>query len=373
MPTVWPFAPMDGYSETLEWNTEVLGARADEQRRARRGAPRQGFSGSYAMDAQQYSRARAIIYGQYDQEILLPVWPELTRVGAISSGAGSIALDTGEADYRAGGQALVWDSDAAFEAVEILSVGGSSLTLDGTLDNNYEAALVMPLRRAMFMNTPSAGRKWAGYSELSAEVEVIDNLDLAASIGLPTYRSMDVMTDAPLLSAGLSDDIRILCEDVDNGVGPRVRSEWQRWIDETATLAWDMPDRTAKWRRGQQKKFWVPTWNADLNVLSNIVPASTAIGISPIGWPNHYGQRDIMIRSTSGVDHYLRVESGSLVGDQEVLTLEAAAGFTLAAANIEFACLLLPMRLAADRISIDHEAGGAARCSVPATSVPLPA
>ena len=382
MAFVWPFCPLDGYRERLEWLTEVMTARAGQQRIARRGAPRQQFEGRYALDAPQYSRARAFMAGQYDQEVLLPVWPELERAGSLSAGAGSIAMDdTAVADYRPGGQALVWESDALHEAVDLSAVGPTSLSLDGTLVNDYDAALVMPLRRAWIMDEPKGSREFAGYIEFAAEFEVIDNLDLAASIGLPTYRGLDVLTDIPKLSAGLSDSVKIVCEDVDNDVGPRARLEWQRWLEQTCMLSWDFTDRAGVWRlreflhrvRGRQKSFWIPTWNADLAILSNIAPASTTVDVTPIGWPDHYDQVDILIRSTAGVDHYLRVDSATTVGAVERLALETAAGFTLAAADVALACFVLPMRLDADRIEIVHEAGGAAQCRVPATTVPLPA
>lgn len=378
---IWPFVPLDGMVEALEWRTDVIRAKSAEQRLALRNAPRQSFEFTHVFHPRQYAIARALAYGIGIQDLFAPVWTEHTALGIVAQGATYLTFDTSYADYRSGGWALLWDTDELFEAVAIAAVSSGGITLSAPVSENYQDAYVMPLRIARTSQGLTLTRTDPELVQAKIAFEAIDGIDLGVDPGYPDYRGHDVMTDASVIAGGLEERVLRESEIIDNDVGVPALDPLYTYQTERFTLSWQVITRQELWdlrrwlhsRRGKQKGFWLPTWNHDFELLQDIGASDTTLTVRAIGYPDHYGVRDIMIRTLTGQHYYTRILSGAAgASGEEILQLESALGVSLARASIDRISLLHFVRFAADRVEILHRADLGASVVVPCEEVPLP-
>lgn len=379
---VWPFVPTQEMTEALEWRTDVIRSKGAEQRLALLDAPRQAFELRHLfLEPRQLARARALAYGIGVDEMAVPAWHEYERLGPVSSGVWTIAVDTTTADYREGGYAVLWEDDETYELLQVESLDASSVTLAASVQSDYSAAYLMPARVARAPQGVSFARQAGNEVRASLNAEAIDGLDLGANPGYPLYRGHAVMTDVSKVSGGIAESVLREVEVLDNGIGvpwfdPRYTLPTERF-----TLAWHVFERAALWdlrrwlhsRRGKQKGFWLPTWNADLELLQNIGAAATTISVRAVGWPDLYGVRDVMFLTHAGQAYYRRI-TGGVAGapGAETLTLEAALGVNLDINEVRIVSLMHFVRQAVDRVELQHTAQEGSRVSVQCEEVPLP-
>lgn len=378
---VWPFIPGQEVNEALEWRTDVIRARGTEQRIALRTAPRQSFEFSHPLTQRQYARARALIYGVGLGELLLPVWPERTRL-SVSAGATSIAFDTAGCDYRDGGSVVLWANDEQHEAVTIDAVSPGGLTLAAPVAQDYASALVMPARLATAPEGLSAARGHGDDIRARLSFLVVgDSIDLGADPGYAQYRGHAVMTDPSIIAGALDEAVLREFESLDNEAGVIFRDRTTRQPTQRFSLAWHVFTRAALWdlrrwlhsRRGKQKGFWLPTWAQDFSPTLPIDAADTTITVRAMGYPALYGVRDVMIRTVAGATYYRRILSAAAGGSgTEVLTIDSALGADVPVNAIARMSLLHFVRHAADRVEILHAAAAGAAVSIPCEEVPEP-
>ena len=378
---IWPFVPRQELLESLEWRTDVIRAKAAEQRIALRPAPRQGVEFRHFLDERQFARARAMVYGVGSEQFGVPVWWEHASVASISSGATSISIDTTAADYRSGGFALIWEDDETFEQVEVDSVSDTAIALATAVQSTYRNAFVMPLRVGRSAQGMSAVRTEPGAVSAVMRFDLDERRDLGDESGLPVYRGHSVLLDCPVVGGGLNEQFLREIEVIDNETGVPVYEPLFAQSAQRFTLSWRPGTRAELWslrqwfhaRRGRQKGFWVPTRNADLELLSAVAAADTTITVRDIGYRTFYGVRDVMVTTHAGQNYYRRVNSGSAgAPGAEVLTLSAAMGVSLAVEDVKQICFLHFCRLSADRVEIRHSAGLVAAATVQCEEVVEP-
>jgi hypothetical protein len=191
MATIWPFCPVGGVSERLEWKTDVLQARSSEQRIAMRRVPLRSMSLSHMLSEQQASKAGQIIRFENANEYLLPHWGQAVRVGAV--GIGTDVVVSGGFDGTeliAGSDAIVWQSADNFEQVSITAITDSTATLD-SVTGTYTDALVMPLLDAAMPSGIGIDRDASVWRSVTAPFQINTNPD-ASSVGkLLLYIAID--------------------------------------------------------------------------------------------------------------------------------------------------------------------------------------
>lgn len=376
---VWPFMPQTKHKEMLEWQTDIIPSFNKEQRLALRPAPRQSFSYEFQLDTYQFSRAKAIATQWAHRVYGIPVWSELTRVGALPAGTTEIMVDTTIADYRSDDIIIIWESDTNNAAMEIGAVLADRVQLKLPLEKSYQDAYVAPLRFARTFDGMQFRRSNHDFTIASATFQVTQNKDLGAAVGYPQYRGKDVLIDPTILVSDLNERISRATDEFDNGSGPIVVDIKNNWVNSAKAITFDVLTRAERWaarqwihsRRGRQKGFWLPTWNPDLILLEDVGPMAAALTVRPIGYPLYYGVKDIMVQLKNGTRIFARVLSGAVdPNENEVLALEAAVGTGFTVAEVDFICFMSHVRFNSDRVEIRHDYAGRAVTTIPVVETP---
>lgn len=378
----WPFIPQREFTEALEWYTDILQSKAGEQRVALRSLPRQSLDFSLLLEQGQLSKAQALVAEVGVGELYVPLWGYVERLGALSSGQVSLPADTNSAEYVAGGRAVVWQSDSLFEEVELTGAAGGVLTLASPTTFTYSDAYLCPLRTFRFSQALDVARGASDYARVRVAFASTDTHALPTALpAFESYLGHDVLTDRPVILGDVRDRLARDAELIDAGTGRVAAYSVLNYMTSDTVMGWSTLDRAELWRlrcwlysrRGRQVGFWMPTWNRDLELTRDVEPTSTTITIRSIGFSSAYSVRDIMVRSTSGDRHFLRVIGGSAgLSGTEVLQLSGPAGFTLSAAQVELVSFMDFARLDADRVEIRHKAARGATVLAPITRIPPP-
>lgn len=381
---LWPFIPQREFTESLEWLTDVIRCKGGEQRFALRTVPRAGYLFNYVMDQRQFSLGKSYARAMTAEEVLLPLWGELTYLGGVAMGSVSLAFDTRFAHYALGGLIVVWDSEEHWEIREVATLTTGGLTFALPLEKNYVAALVAPLRAVRFAQPFEGSRGASDYLKASARFTTTEGVDLAGTIGhltYPVHRGHEVMTDRSFLISDIRERFEREAVEEDSATGKVWIGPQFTYPIQTSSMNWDTLTREDLWnlrvwlhsRRGKWRGFWLPSWNPDLEVTQPIVATDTTITIREMGYPTFEGPRDLMIVTKAGAHHYLQVTGGADgLLNQEVLALAGEAGVNLAVSDIEMVCFLTFMRFDADRIEIRHRAAKGASVAVPVMEAPVP-
>ena len=375
---VWPFVPQHDFTESLEWKTSLIKAKLAEQRQALRKLPRQGFEYTYWMTEQQYSMAKAIAYGWSNRIFGVPVWNDVTLLGGVPAETTALDFDTTSSDYREDDVVLLWQGHDMFEACEVESISPNGLVLKLPTVNPYSAAYVVPVRYGRLLDGFNAKRDANKRVIADMSFEITQNADLAASISLPQYKSLDVVTDPMMKVSDFSEKIMREVTVIDNGIGVPYQDATYGYTNQSSTISWSMQTRAALWRvrqwlhsrKGRWKAFWLPTRLQDMTVVVDMTASATTLIVQNMGYTLYYGARNVCILTRSGTYYYNTITSGTVNEDgTETLFLESAIGGDIPVSQIEFVCFMNKMRLDSDRVEISHESG-LVTISIPVTEVP---
>lgn len=377
---LWPFIPETGHDETMEWKTDILSSYKNEQRLALRTAPRQSFRHSFLLDPEQFSRAKAISTQWAHRVYGIAAWAEVSLLeGGLTAGATFIPFNTAFADYRNDDLVLLWASDKRLIALEITTVEPGGVHLKLPLEEDWPECFIAPLRFARTLSGVEYSRSHNEYTVASALFDVTQNTDLGTDSGFPSYRGKPVMTDRSAIVGDLRERIARTVDVFDNGSGPVQVDTQTDWARNLQTLSFIKQTRQDIWnlrrwihaRRGRQRGFWLPSWNRDLVILEDAGPTASALTVLPIGYPQYYSIKDIMIQLRNGTRLFVRATSGATNPDgNEVLALAAQVGTGFAAADVEFACFMTHCRFDSDRVTFRHGDAGRVTVSIPIAETP---
>ena len=360
---IFPFMPQHGVEEALEWKTDVIRAKAKEQRIALRDAPRQSIGYRYFMNDRQVSLSRATHYGWAQRQFGVPVWFELDYIGPIAEGATMIDVDTTLADYRVGAPALIWQDDETFEALTVINVTPGTIYFDEGTKIPFTTAYVCPVRYGRAANGISYKRGPNKLVEAEVNFNILLNTDIGASAGLPTHAGLDVLTDVMYYLGSHDERIERNITYVDNGMAAPFADATYTTTDQYFTVSFAFTNRAdlqrvRKWlhqRKGKWKPFWLPSRSADLEIVLDAASSAQALDVKTIGYPLYYTTRTIQIVRKNGVKTYHNVLGGVTVGQTDTLSLDAAIGTAASIANVDYISFMHKVRLDADRVEIRHE------------------
>lgn len=380
---LWPFCPSPGVTETLTWLTDVVESYSAQQAIQLRAAPRQGFAFEHTFTFRQYERAQLLMeyaaYGEWD----LPVWHERQRV-SVNSGVSVIPVDTTASDYREGGMCVLWQSDEACEALEIIAIAPGSLTVSSPTSRAYIDALVMPGRLARCIDGFRALRSVRPILSATVEWIVYEGVDLGNDSLYPAYRAHPVITDPPCIGGGTIElGVSRAQQVVDGQTGLPYFSAASDRVRRPLGMGWMVTTAADLWAlrgflhalKGRQKGFWLPSWSRGMRLAAAVSPASTTITIPAIGLNGVAESGDLMVRTTSGQQTFLRYTSVAPSGGNEVLTLSGAAGVAIDPGDVQTLCRMHFCRQTADLVQISHQHTGRGQVStvmILAEEVPIP-
>jgi hypothetical protein len=374
---LWRWRPDLPLTERLEWNTKILGTRDSEQRVALRNYPRQILSFSFTKRAHEFAAIKTASMEWNFRLWGLPIWFEQVHLNSVVKDATSINFSTTAADFRSGGLAVLWESPDKLEAVEISSVRVNGIDIEHGVSQNYTNVFIMPLRLAYTTNGISISRPDNHYAIINAQFMVTDNADLADTI-YDQYRDYDVLVDGDIIIGNINENISRPLITFDNGQGAVTYETGQDWTNFSRTLGKVTHGKDLRWawrcwlhsRRGRQKAFWLPTWNNDLTIISDIGSSDLAIQIMTIGMTRFTALPvDIMISLHDGTVFYRRILDVSTITNLEMIVIDSDLGREVSTTEIAICCFMNLVRLNSDNIEIMHEKPTRTRTSIPVMEV----
>ncbi|MCC5989495.1 MAG: hypothetical protein JJT95_17635 [Pararhodobacter sp.] len=380
-PPLWPFLAAQEITEVLEWRTDVLQARAGEQRIALRPRPREIVTFRHRLDALGMARAAELARAAFAGDWHVPLWHlALQPGGDLAQGATEILLDTELSDFRGGGLAAIAVDGGAAVPVEIANVWPDRLILAEPmvvqLPSPTVAGLritVAPVRAGILTSAVGIARRRQSDGKVTASFLLRDASDLTAPV-LPAYLGRPVQTDPSLLRRPLAASLRRGVEYVDNGFGPvavePMRDVFER--GETITLKAQGPiarHALRRWfwsLRGRQASFWLPTWGRELQLRAAMTSGSVLMRVAPVAKLAAYVGRPIMLEMP-GALRFRTINAAIEDGPDHRLTLSSNLGEPVPlTTKVHF---LTAMRANADRFEIRHGAV-ASEVTLPVIEVP---
>jgi len=294
---LWPFPAAQEISEVLEWRTDVLQARAGEQRIALRPRPREIVTFRHRLDALGMARAAELARAGFVGDWNVPLWHLAVQpVADLTQGATEVLIDTTVSDFRAGEQVGIAVDGGEVAPVAIANVQPDRLTLAEPLGQQLPAMTVaarrvsvVPIRAGILTSSIEITRRRQGDGVVIASFLLRDAPELTA-LTLPSYLGRPVQTDPSLVRRSLTASLSRAVEYVDNGFGPvmvePIRDMFER--SEAITLKAQGPTKRQALRRwlwslrGRQASFWLPTWGSELQLRAPMTSGSVLMHVARI-------------------------------------------------------------------------------------------
>ena len=365
-PSLWSFPAAESVSEVLEWRTDVLRARAGEQRIALRSLPREIVTLRHKLNALELAQVAELVRAGFAEEWWVPLWHMSQQPTMdLTQGDLEIALDTSVADFQSPGFAAIALDGGEAALLEISSTQPDRLILaeplvlqTPTMTVSAGRVTVAPLRIGILASALEIERRRQNDGTVTATFLLRDVADLTPPV-LPSYLGSSVQTDPSLTRAPLSASLRRAVEYVDNGFGPVVieplRDVFER--GETITLKAQGPaERWAlrRWLwslRGRQASFWLPTWGRELQLQVAMTSGSAQMRVVPVAALAAYVGRKILLEMPSG-PRFRTITAAVAEGSVHRLTISSNLGEPVTmGTKVHF---MTHVRSDADRIEIQH-------------------
>lgn len=373
--TAWALTPdwASGVRETLQFKTDVMTAWSGaEQRRALRIAPRRQFQFSAPMSQQERRIIEASLFAWSSMVWALPIFSDGQRLtSALSPGMTTVACDTVNRDFHAGGLAILITDAAHYEVLQITSVTNTTLALTNAVAGSWPVgSRLYPVRTARLASYPKIARENGQFATVQPSFVTVEACDWTPASGLPQYRSFPVLENSPDDGIGSEASYEREMNLIDNDTGVVE-------MDDTADIGfpmwmhnWFMHGRTQRaffralmyLLRGRQGEIWVPTYQSDLQLLALIGSTATTIDVQMTGYTlylvNQINRQDIRIELLNGTVFYRRVTgSTGIDANTERLSIDSALGQQVTPAQVRRISFMSLCRLNNDNIDIMHENG----------------
>lgn len=373
--------------ETLAWLTDVMLAYGGvEQRVGLRTAPRRSLGYKVSTTTRhQTNLLETMLIGWQSRLWAVPVWTDAQTLAAtLAAGSMSIPCTTSSYEFSANGLVLLWAAHDRHEAVEVLSVGGSSLALkSATLATWPAGTKIYPIRLGRMPSHQKLSRETDHHVSGSVEFAFDDNPAITAVDTGDTYDGYRVYSSRTNWAEPTEVDLVRQLEELDYQT---VRA----WVDDTSGLAailkswhWLLPSRAEivafrSWlaaRSGRLVPFWSISQAVDMEVVAPVGASDTAIHIRNIGYQRFLNgrsdRRHIAIRTVSGATYYKRITTSVEVSaSEEELAIDSAIGVLLNVSDIDSVRFMHLTRLESDTVEIDWHSDIIAEVSTMLRSLP---
>jgi len=381
--SLWPFMPVGEIVEVLEWRTDVLRARASEQRFRLRERPRRTWNFAHLFDADGQSAARAILRAGTACQV--PDWIKAIHAGPVSAGSSvSITMDTTGLGLVAGASVVLWNGIRDFEVCVIESVSLGALVLESVATARNATIYRVDQAHAgveLSISRP-AGPLQRGTISFEAPA-----VDVHAATTYTQYRGHDVLPMVPLVGSGaLAEDFALPVEHFDNETGLVSTSAARDLPDDAFMMRWHVLAAAEiaalrAWiasRYGRWLAFWQSTWQRDLVAAADISAVATTLRVFAPAGAASLGRSafdlELSVPSNLLYRQVTGVAAGPAVGGRPTfdLTLASALGVAVTVAQFGRISYLRCARFNADRIELLHRPGEGLAVAVPCIEVPVP-
>ncbi len=378
---LWPFCPLDGMLEGMEFRTDILQAYSDEQRIRLKDTPWRTFSHSYNWTHRQYEKARSMMRGQHPGAFSLPDWP-MAHLVSVTAGASAIAFDNTLPTLEVGDSVAIIQTCEQYQELVITGSDDFGITLQFPVTQTYTNARLVPLLEANAAEGLPASRSVQPIVGAQVEWRSYSGADIADAGTFTQYRGYPVQAQAACIGDGqMAESVLTPFDTVDNGLARPFFDTTRGQPRQMLGAAWQPQGREESyslrqwlyWLRGRQRAFWLPGWNRGIELLATITNGGSTVVIRNIGFSDGYGSGDLFIRTNAGQVYTLQVSESVADTDglTETLTLATPSPATITPANVDQACLMFLVRLASDRIEFEHRSVVGPRVVVSCEEVPV--
>lgn len=366
------FRPEQGYTETLEWVTDILQNRnGTETRLSPRANPRQSFDFEVVLDdGSTRTYLENFLFGRQSNVFGWPLFhfEEFLTVAASSMDTELFVGSTANIDFRVGGLAAVVTDIDTFDVLTITAINPTSIETSAGVMNAYPVGTsVMPVVPSEARGEIDGSRSLNNVSRIRMNFRTIDNdLDLADLSAFSSFNSK-LLYDLYNFAGGNERFNRQLTI-LDNETG--VKTQTSLWDRHRRSSAWATIQRGREgiWEhyqmlhalRGQQVAWYLPTNRDDLVPVLGLTSGSATLDVSNEGYTDFVDalQHKNVIRVTfnNGDPVLLRTVLSSAIVDstRETLTLDSTWPSTVAVANIDRIEFVEKVRFDSDRLTIEH-------------------
>jgi hypothetical protein len=377
---VWGFVPETSMIEAVEWKTDIIQCKSTEQRIAVRQEPRRSFTHKYVMEDYEFGQLKVSASGHGYRQYGVPVWSDYKYIGDIASGETVISIPTDSTMFTIGELAIIYQDTMTHESSEIVDMDATSITLAVPLTRGFLNAYVMPIVFANLMEGVKVSRTKDMLLTGTANFLCTAPSDIAYT-NKTQLRGYDLLLDRSVMVSAVSERIEREVNVFDDMVGSFALYPKKTYYEYDQSLTFDtltMEDlySVKQWLytlKGKQKGFFLPTWNSDYRIVTEILGTDTSITVHNSGSYLYPSVRDILIVKKDGTYLLTQILSSVInVDGDEALFLSTAVGEDITLSNFSMICEIHYVRLNTDRIEIKHRTGRAATITVPIVRIPEP-
>lgn len=372
-----PYLFQAGLLETLAWKTKVITSyNGYEQRLKLRGSPRQEFRFDIALPREATNYIDSLFYAWRGMNFGIPVTSEGRFLSApTSTSSPTLSVDTNYGDFRAGGLAIIYNSETDYELVNIIALDANSITASANITKVFGVtALVIPMRVGRLLSDPS--RMTTGSMvRIAANFGITDNTSLTVAASPLQYKGLDVFVDDQLTVGNSLTDVydgRLDVIDFGTGavdtfsIGDKTKIQRDFGVQfENLEDAWNHRLWLHR-REGKLRPFWMPTHENNLILISTTLLVLTLVVKDEGQQFLMAGRQDIAIRTKTGwvfreILSVGTVEGGLEIGvDSDIATLPE---------DIEYISFLGRKRLASDVLELNWEGNKTGSTIVPVIEI----
>lgn len=386
---VFGYAPnwSEPVRERMQWATDVLVTQSGiEQRVGLRAVPRRTLE--YALltqDRHASARLETILLGWQARIYALPVWTERQDLAAaLPAGSTVVPCATSNREFSPDGLATLWRGHDQHEAVEVASVGASSITLKrGTTQAWPAGTRLYPVRLARLPQRQPLRR------ETDQLLSGMVSFDLVDHPGFQPMDSGDSYAGYRVYAGRINWSDPVEVETV-RQLAVLDYTTGAPWVDDLSGLAtilkswhWTFGSRAEivafrQWlaaRDGRRVPFWSVSQGDDLEVAAPIGSSDMSVTVRNIGYARYIDgradRRHLVLTTRAGMRYYRAITAASEIdADTESLAIDAPLGATLQIGDIASLRFLHLTRLESDEIEIEWHTLDVATCSATLRSLP---
>lgn len=361
-PPLFPFWPRPGVRETLQWVTEVtILEDGGEDRSQMRLIARDGLGMSVFIPPLYQPLAKNLLRGKRTSRWMVPFWPHLQQIGAVTEDLLTLTCDPDFRDFRVGEYACLWQSPDDYQLLGIDTIGASSITFNQPT-RAFTDALLIPVRAAILTGDPS--RDIRGWNS-AVQVQFMCDGGADWSGDAPDqYLDNDIYFDESLFPGRLpGEEVQGQVGLFDEALGgfdhlsPWIRNRQQRskgFMAEDLEEGWDIRQFLHR-RAGRFRPFWLPSFERDFTVLSTGALTTTLLVRNDEYLQNVNGRTHIAIE-TAADGWMARTIEDAAESDPGEIVLTLDSSLDCDASEILRVCWLGLYRLDADRVEINWPA-----------------
>lgn len=367
---VFPYLPMYGFKEALEWKTDIMESFSGlESREAVRALPRQSFEWDIMMPDNSFN---AFLRAWHVRAFALPMWHERRILKQdINIGDTVIYTDTAYSTFERDGAVIVWADALNYEVYQIEDFAGDIITVSKEALKALKAgSLVMPLKYGM-SDQRYQQRQWGAMfkpTQLSFGWQMVDAPEITAARQPLQYLGYDVL-QMPLSmdTAGFDESFTAPQLITDFEYGPvEYDSRFAYNKAGFSKVRFVLQGRANIWAFkqwlfylcGRYNSFWVPSYRQEIELADNFNADTVNLQIKNIGYARYLKDLPIckyLYFETKGGKRLIRriVNATAYTDNIEILVIDSSLGFAGRPEAFKYIAYLQLMRLSGDRVEFN--------------------